>query len=83
MRGSIRTSNVVLYASFGSVLTPYALNIDTAELVRSEAVTLPENVQYAWPHGRPARCQSLRRDLLDQRAEFLGDPGAALAARRQ
>ncbi len=57
LRGSIRTSNVVLYASFGSVLTPYALNIDTAELVRSEAVTLPENVQYAWPHGRPARCR--------------------------
>src|ERR1700729_1768647 len=41
---------VVLYASVGPVLTRYAVNVDHAELVRHEAVTVAENVQYAWPH---------------------------------
>jgi 6-phosphogluconolactonase len=45
-----KKSRVVLYASVGPVLTRYAVDADTAELTRSEAVTLPENVQYAWPH---------------------------------
>jgi 6-phosphogluconolactonase len=39
-----------LYASVGPDLTRYALDADAATLTRNETVTLPENVQYAWPH---------------------------------
>jgi 6-phosphogluconolactonase len=45
------TGTVVLYASVGSVLTRYGVNVEAAELVKGEAVTMPENVQYAWPHA--------------------------------
>jgi 6-phosphogluconolactonase len=41
---------VALYASVGPVLTRYAVDVDRAELVRHESVTVAENVQYAWPH---------------------------------
>jgi 6-phosphogluconolactonase len=41
---------VVLYASVGPVLTRYAVDVDRAELIRHESVTVAENVQYAWPH---------------------------------
>jgi 6-phosphogluconolactonase len=41
---------VALYASVGPVITRYAVNAETAELVRGESVTVAENVQYAWPH---------------------------------
>ncbi|WP_158929546.1 beta-propeller fold lactonase family protein [Acidisphaera sp. S103] len=41
---------VVLYASVGPELTRYAVDVDRAELLRQESVTVAENVQYAWPH---------------------------------
>jgi len=44
------TKTVVLYASVGPELTRYAVNVDRAELIRHESVTIAENVQYAWPH---------------------------------
>jgi 6-phosphogluconolactonase len=45
-----RRGPVALYASVGPVLTRYAVDADAATLTAAEAVTLPANVQYAWPH---------------------------------
>jgi len=45
-----RAGRVVLYASVGPVLTRYGLDVDAATLTAGESVTLPANVQYAWPH---------------------------------
>jgi 6-phosphogluconolactonase len=41
---------VVLYASVGPTLTRYEVDVDSAALTAGESVTLPANVQYAWPH---------------------------------
>ena len=38
------------YASVGPALTLYDLDIDGAALIKRGAVTLPANIQYAWPH---------------------------------
>ena len=43
--------NVSLYASVGPELTHYAVDVDGATLTRHETVSLPANVQYAWPHA--------------------------------
>ena len=40
-----------LYASVGPELTHYEVDVDRAALNRRETVTLPANVQYAWPHA--------------------------------
>lgn len=45
--GSVK---VALYASVGPTLTHYDLDVPGAELHRRGSVTLPANVQYAWPH---------------------------------
>jgi 6-phosphogluconolactonase len=41
---------VALYASVGPTLTHYDVDVAGAELSRRGTVTLPANVQYAWPH---------------------------------
>jgi 6-phosphogluconolactonase (cycloisomerase 2 family) len=43
--------NASLYASVGPELTHYTVDIDGAALTRRETVSLPANVQYAWPHA--------------------------------
>jgi 6-phosphogluconolactonase len=40
----------VLYAAVGPVLTQYEVDVDGLTLTPRGAVTLPANVQYAWPH---------------------------------
>ena len=40
----------VYYASIGAALTWYDVDVDGATLTKRGAVTLPANVQYAWPH---------------------------------
>jgi 6-phosphogluconolactonase len=40
----------VYYAAVGSVLGVYDIDVDSAALAHRGAVTLPANVQYAWPH---------------------------------
>jgi 6-phosphogluconolactonase (cycloisomerase 2 family) len=40
-----------LYANVGPELTRYDIDVDKAELIKREAVTLPAGVQYAWPHA--------------------------------
>jgi 6-phosphogluconolactonase len=47
-RESQRTA---LYASVGPVLTHYDVDAEGATLTRRASVSLPVNVQYAWPHA--------------------------------
>src|SRR5262249_37720958 len=39
-----------LFASAGPLLAHYDVDVDRAALTRRGAITLPGNVQYAWPH---------------------------------
>ena len=43
-------AKTVYYASVGPMLTLYDLDIEAAALTKRGAVTLPANIQYAWPH---------------------------------
>ena len=45
------SDRVALYASVGPTLTHYDVDMAGAELSRRGSVTLPANVQYAWPHA--------------------------------
>lgn len=42
---------VALYASVGPVLTRYVVDVAAASVSPAEAVTLPANIHYAWPHA--------------------------------
>jgi 6-phosphogluconolactonase len=44
------SGKVVVYAAVGPELTQYDLDLDGATLVKRGSVTLPANVQEAWPH---------------------------------
>ena len=44
-------NRVALYASVGPTLTHYDVDVAGMELSRRSSVTLPANVQYAWPHA--------------------------------
>jgi 6-phosphogluconolactonase len=44
----------VFYASAGPELTLYDVDVDNAALVKRDTVSLPANVQYAWPHPSKA-----------------------------
>jgi 6-phosphogluconolactonase (cycloisomerase 2 family) len=41
---------IVFYSAVGPDVTLYAMNVDDASLTKQSSVTLPANVQYAWPH---------------------------------
>jgi 6-phosphogluconolactonase len=45
------TARIALYASVGDELTHYDVDVAEAMLIRRDAVRLPANVQYAWPHA--------------------------------
>src|SRR5437016_633705 len=45
-----KSGRVVLYASVGSELAHYDVDVGSATLVKRAFVTVPDNVQYAWPH---------------------------------
>ncbi len=47
-------TRVALYANVGPELAHYDVDIDAATLTRRGSVTLPANVQYAWPHASRA-----------------------------
>jgi 6-phosphogluconolactonase len=51
--GSARTppDKMAVYASVGPELAHFAVDVEGAALIRREAVTLPANVHYAWPHA--------------------------------
>ncbi len=49
--GQAQTSEkVFLYAAVGAELTQYDVNVKDATLTKRGSVTLPDSVQYAWPH---------------------------------
>ncbi|MBV6430207.1 MAG: 6-phosphogluconolactonase [Bryobacteraceae bacterium] len=48
--GFAATRKTVLYAATGPELSTYAVDIEGAKLTRQASVTLPANVQEAWPH---------------------------------
>ena len=43
-------AKTVYYASVGPALTLYDVDVDGAALIKRGTVTLPANIQYAWPH---------------------------------
>lgn len=43
-------TKVALYAAVGHELTAWQVDVGSGSLVRQASVTLPENVQEAWPH---------------------------------
>lgn len=45
------SQKVALYANVGPDLTRYDVDVEGAELIKGETVTLPAGVQYAWPHA--------------------------------
>jgi len=47
---ALGSGRVALYAAVGGELTQYAVDVESASLVARGSVTLPGNVQYAWPH---------------------------------
>lgn len=47
----IAASRVALYAAVGPELTHYEVDVAGAALTRRDTVSLPANVQYAWPHA--------------------------------
>ena len=48
--GRYAMAKTVYYASLGSELTVLDLDVEGAALARRSSVTLPANIQYAWPH---------------------------------
>ena len=44
------SAKVVLYAAVGAELTQYDMDVDNTALIKRASVTLPANVQEAWPH---------------------------------
>jgi 6-phosphogluconolactonase len=50
-RAQASSKKVALYASVGAVLTQYDVDVDGLMLTARGSVTLPANVQYAWPHA--------------------------------
>jgi 6-phosphogluconolactonase (cycloisomerase 2 family) len=49
--GQTSSNKVALYASIGPELTQYDVDVASATLVKRDAVTLPANVHYTWPHA--------------------------------
>jgi 6-phosphogluconolactonase len=49
-QGAGAKGKTVFYSAVGGDLTLYRMDIDGALLVKRETVTLPANIQYAWPH---------------------------------
>jgi hypothetical protein len=54
------------YASVGPLLNMFDVDVDGAQLRERGAVTLPANIQYAWPH--PSRRYLYQRATCDRMA---------------
>src|SRR5438876_11846053 len=40
----------VFYSSVGGDLTLYSMDVDNATLTKVNTISVPANIQYAWPH---------------------------------
>jgi 6-phosphogluconolactonase len=45
-----QAGKTVFYASVGGDLTLYSMDVDNASLTKVNTISLPANIQYAWPH---------------------------------
>jgi 6-phosphogluconolactonase len=45
-----KKAKTVFYSAVGGDLTLYSMNIEAASLTKVSTVTVPVNIQYAWPH---------------------------------
>jgi 6-phosphogluconolactonase len=50
MFAQAQTKRVAVYAAVGPDLIHYDAGVDSATLTKRQSVTLPDSVQYAWPH---------------------------------
>src|SRR5713226_530141 len=71
-------SRTVLYSAVGPDLTLYGMGVGDATLVKQDTVTLPANIQYAWPH--PSK-RYLYVASSNRTARFVGDKNFAHAFR--
>jgi hypothetical protein len=46
----MNTARTVFYASVGGDLARYEMDVNAATLTKLDSVSLPVNIQYAWPH---------------------------------
>jgi 6-phosphogluconolactonase (cycloisomerase 2 family) len=46
----LESQRTALYLSVGRKLTHYDIELRNAKLVKRDTITLPQNVQYVWPH---------------------------------
>jgi 6-phosphogluconolactonase len=76
--GEAAKSRTVLYSAVGPDLTLYGMGVDDATLVKRNTVTLPANIQYAWPH--PSK-QYLYVVSSNRTPRFVGDKNFAHAFR--
>jgi 6-phosphogluconolactonase len=76
--GEAAKSQTVLYSAVGPDLMSYNMNVDDATLVRRNTVTLPADIQYAWPHPS---MRYLYVASSNRTARFVGDKNFAHAFR--
>ena len=50
--GKLMTFKNVFYSAVGPELTAYGVDVDNATLIKQGTVSLPANIQYAWPHPK-------------------------------
>jgi 6-phosphogluconolactonase len=62
-----------VYASVGPELTRYDLDVENAALSRRDAVTLPANVHYVWPHASRQFLYVASSDSASGVGGFVGD----------
>ena len=67
-QGAGAKAKTVLYSAVGGDLTLYSMDVDDASLVKRNTVTVPVNIQYAWPHPSKQYIYVVSSD---------GGPGAA------
>jgi 6-phosphogluconolactonase len=73
-----KTRNV-FYASAGSELTLYSVDVDEAALVKRDTVVAPANIQYAWPHPSKAYLYVVSSNGGSGSAGIVGDTHLANA----
>src|SRR5437016_3156040 len=49
-RGQGTKGKTVFYSSVGGDLTLYSMDVDNASLTKVNTISVPANIQYAWPH---------------------------------
>lgn len=67
------SGKVALYASVGPELTHYDVDVKGAALIKRGSVTLPANVQEAWPHASKRFLYVISSNRIHRGMKTLGD----------